>query len=67
MGWSKWVKHFGDLVSSKSVNNSDGSSSTHYLRAKGGNRSNHNHVVVNKNSSGRISSAHGNTYKKDRK
>lgn len=65
MGWTDWFKDptGPGEVSEKSTSTSDGGSQTHYLRteddAKSGSRDDHSHVIVNTDSSGHTTSAHG--------
>ena len=68
MGWGKWFSDDnGQKVSEKTIHRSDGSSQEHFLRSgSGGSKSDHSHIVVNKDSSGKITSAHSNVVKSKR-
>jgi hypothetical protein len=67
MGWSSWFKDGnGDQVSQKKVSTSNGGSQSHFLRAKTSDRKDHSHVVVNRSSSGKITSAHATPTKSKR-
>ncbi len=59
MGWTDWFKDGSGECKEKAEKNSDGSTSTHYLRSDHGNRNDHSHIVVNKNADGKTTSAHG--------
>jgi len=58
MGWTDWFQDGSDKCSEKTESHKDGSTTEHYLRSSG-DKSDHSHVVVNKDSSGKITSAHG--------
>ena len=61
MGWSDWIseKDTGDKVSEKVDSRPDGGTTEHYLRDTGGSKSDHQHIVVEKDSTGRAERAHG--------
>ncbi len=59
-GWSGWFSDSnGDSVNEKIESRSDGGSTSHYLRDTGGSKSDHQHVVVERDSEGRTERAHG--------
>jgi len=67
MGWSDWFRDSnGDKVSSKTESRKDGSSTEHHLRDTGSGRNDHQHIVVERDSSGRTESAHGYPNKSER-
>ena len=60
MAWGKWFKDDrGDSVKEKTVKHDDGSSERHFLRASDGDRQNHDHVWTEHDTSGKITSGHG--------
>lgn len=60
MSWSNWFNdNNGDSVSEKTESRSDGGTTEHYLRDTGGDKSDHQHIVVEKDSSGHTERAHG--------
>lgn len=60
MGWSEWFKDAkGESVQEKSVARSDGGRTEHYLRDTGGSKNDHQHIVVERSSTGRAERAHG--------
>ena len=67
MGWKGWTSSdSGNQINEKSDTNSDGSKTEQYMHSKGSDRADHNHVVVNTDSKGKITSAHGTGHKKNR-
>jgi hypothetical protein len=67
MGWGKWfTDDRGDKVKEKTVERNDGGRREETLRTTSGDRSDHSHVVVNYNSEGKITSAHGAPEKSNR-
>jgi hypothetical protein len=60
MGWGKWFSFGSGEVREKTESTPTGGTREQYLHTsgEGGSRRNHDHVVVNKNSSGKITSAH---------
>lgn len=58
--WSDWFSDSnGDKVSEKTVERDDGGRTEHYIRDTGGSKSDHQHIIVEKDSSGRAERAHG--------
>ncbi len=58
-GWGGWFNDKGGSVNEKTESRSDGGSTSHYLRDTGGSKSDHQHIVVERDSSGRAERAHG--------
>jgi len=60
MSWSNWFKDDnGDSVSEKIVERSDGGKTVHILRDTGGDKDDHQHIVVQISPSGKTERAHG--------
>lgn len=57
MGWGKWfTDDKGDQVKEK-TEKTDSGTRDHYIRSTTSDRNEHTHVVVNKDSSGKVTSA----------
>ena len=60
MSWGNWFKDDnGDSVKEKTESRSDGGKTEHFLRDTGGDKSDHQHIVVEKSPSGHTERAHG--------
>jgi hypothetical protein len=58
-GWSEWFKDSnGDSVSSKTDSRPDGGTTEHHLRDTGGSKSDHQHIVIERDKDGRTERAH---------
>ena len=67
MGWSDWFNDDnGDSVKEKTESREDGGTTEHFLRDTGGSKNDHQHVVVEKDSGGRVERAHGTPNKSKR-
>lgn len=69
MGYDGWKSNeIGGETNSKTTENNDGSTTEHHLSYSDtkGDRENHNHVVINTNENGKITSAHSSGYKEHR-
>ena len=68
MSWTNWFKHDGDKeFTSEKVEKTESGTKEHVMISKDGDRSNHSHVVVHKDESGKATYAHSNGPKNERK
>ncbi len=59
MDWSGWFSDSnGDSVNEKTESKSDGGTTYEVMRDTGGNKSDHQHIIVEKDSNGRAERAH---------